>query len=162
MPSLKEMLAAKAKPATDLVGETTGERIILTPEGPHYAKAVDSDGKFLRWLPKPKGIIARASEPAAVPAKPLPTPVSQEPRQLGQIERGQDVPFEFPSEKSSEGAKTWLFARQQPETQLGIAIEPGETSDHAWIVVQSPTDPGRLLYLYRLPLLTPSSGANPY
>lgn len=132
MPSLKEMLAAKAA------------------------------GTSAPAPAAPKGIIARASEPAAVPAKPLPTPVSQEPRQLGQIERGQDVPFEFPSEKSSEGAKTWLFARQQPETQLGIAIEPGETSDHAWIVVQSPTDPGKLLYLYRLPLLTPSSGGNPY
>jgi hypothetical protein len=128
MPSLKEMLAAKA----------------ATPTA------------------APKGIIARASEPALSPVKPLPTPVSQEPRQLGNTERGQDVPFEFPSEKSSEGAKAWLFARQQPETQLGIMIEPGETSDHAWIVVQSPTDPGLLVFLYRLPLLTLKSAGNPY
>lgn len=132
MPSLKEMLAAKA----------------AGPSAPAPAA--------------PKGIIARATEPAATPAKPLPVPVSQEPRQLGNIERGQDVPFEFASEKPSEAAKTWLHARQQPETLLGIAIEPGETSAHAWLCLQSPTDPGKLLYLYRLPLLTPSSGANPY
>lgn len=124
MPSLKEMLAAKADQ-------------------------------------KPKGIIARADHSEMV-AKKTP-PLADEPRALGNTERGTDVPFEFASEKPSEAAKLWLQARQQPETKLGIVLDPsGETTAHAWLALESPADPGRLLYLYRLPLLAPKSDVGPF
>lgn len=136
MASLKELLAAKAAKAA-----------------PTPAPAAEE---------KPRVIIARADSPA--PAKPQPTPLADEPRQLGATTRGTDVPFEFPSEKDSEAAKTWLQVRQLPETKLGIAMDPsGETTSHAWLAVESPDDPGKLLFLFRLPLLTPkSSSAEPY
>lgn len=126
MPSLKEMLAAKADQ-------------------------------------KPKGIIARADHSEMV-AKKTP-PLADEPRALGNTERGTDVPFEFASEKPSEAAKQWLAIRHQPETTLGIVVAldlSGETTAHAWLALESPADPGRLLYLYRLPLLAPKSDAGPF
>lgn len=172
MPSLKEMLAAKAakaaKPATDLLGQPIGEHFVPTPDGPHYGKMLDKDNKFIKWVtypqPRSTGIIARADKPDPAPAKQH-GPLAEEPRTLGSTEKGADVPFEFASEKPSEAAKQWLAIRYQPETTLGIvvALDPsGETTAHAWLALESPADPGRLLYLYRLPLLAPKSDAGPF
>ena len=109
---------------------------------------------------KPKGIVARA-DPVGSPPPP-PPPSLDAVRPLGQPTKGEDVPFEFPSEGGSEGARLMLEARQLPETALGIALEPGETSDHAWIVLESQQVPGKLLWLFRLPLKTPASPSGPY
>jgi hypothetical protein len=109
---------------------------------------------------KPKGIIARA-DPVGSPPPP-PPPSLADVRPLGQPVKGEDVPFEFPSETSSGGARLCLEARQLPETSLGIALEPGETSSHAWIVLESQQLPGKLLWLFRLPLKTPASPGAPY
>lgn len=102
------------------------------------------------------GITIRQDTPSLPPAKPV------EERQLGNTEKGQDVPFEFASEKDSEAARLWLQARQLPESSLCVLIEPGEQSSHAWIGLQNPADPGRTLFLFRLPLATNQSAGAPF
>lgn len=84
-------------------------------------------------------------------------------RQLGEatVEPGADVPFEFASEKPSEAAKEWLLARQQVSTQLGVWMEP-PPGVHAWLAVESASDPGRLLLLHRLPLLSKPYRHDPF
>lgn len=109
---------------------------------------------------KPAGLTIRKGQPVAPP--PRPPGLADDPRQLGQVEKGTEVPFEFASEKNSEAAKLWLLARQQPETKLGIVIEQGETSEHAWLALEHPTDPGMMLYLYRLPILAARSAGAPF
>jgi len=83
---------------------------------------------------------------------------SIEARQLGNMERGADVPFEFASEKDSEAARMWLEARQLPESSLCLVMEPGETSEYAWIALQTRADIGRPLLLFRLPLAIAKNG----
>lgn len=78
-------------------------------------------------------------------------------RQLGEKEGGgPQVPFDFLSEKRSEEAKLWLQCRQLSQSNLGIAIEP--EGQHAWIALDHPSDPGRPLLLFRLPLLNQKNG----
>jgi hypothetical protein len=84
-------------------------------------------------------------------------------RRLGdpKVELGPDVPFEFASEKPSEAAKEWLLARQQVSTQLGVWMEP-PPGVHAWLAVESASDPGRLILLHRLPLLSKPYRHDPF
>lgn len=116
-------------------------------------------------MPSLKEMLAAKAAKAAKPATKQHGPLAEEPRTLGSTEKGADVPFEFASEKPSEAAKQWLAIRHQPETTLGIVVAldlSGETTAHAWLALESPADPGRLLYLYRLPLLAPKSDAGPF
>lgn len=136
MPSLKEMLAARSAPASAKPGPAQ------TPAAPAPSAA-------------PK---VRADQPDTPP----PVALADEPRQLGNREKGVDVPFEFASEMPSEAARQWLQARQTPATQLGIYVEPEESSDHAWIAVANPTMPGKLIFLFRLPLLTATDQGVPF
>ena len=52
--TLAEIMAAKAAKKADAFQLKQEEEVILTPEGPHYAKLVGPDGKFIKWLPKPE------------------------------------------------------------------------------------------------------------
>lgn len=102
--------------------------------------------------PAAGGTVIRTA-PALSPQRDAKTP--QPVRQLGEAtaEAVPDVPFEFASEKPSEAAKEWLLARQQVSTQLGVWMEP-PPGVHAWLAVESASDPGRLILLHRLPLLS--------
>lgn len=177
MPSLKELLAARASAGgaaksanVDLLGTPvpTGNCIIKTPEGPHYAKEVDASGKFVRWLPKPENTSAKSLKLSGALAKPIvlpsapPLPADPEPRALGETTPGPDVPFEFASETNSEAEKLVTLARSALDTQLGVWIQPGETTDHAWLAVESHHVPGKLILLHRLPLLNKITGKEPF
>lgn len=99
----------------------------------------------------------KVSSEKPVDTTPAPTPKpgpADDPRLLGNTEKGQDVPFEFPSDKKSAEERFWLKVRQQPHMQLAVTVEPGENPQHAWIVVQNPAEPLLPAFLFRLPLVT--------
>ena len=113
--------------------------------------------------PPAKGTVIRSTDAPGPNGGVLAAKPSAEPRALGETTPGPDVPFEWASEKSSEAARQWLLARQQPENLLGIVLDPsGETTAHAWLAIENPSDPGRFIFLHRLPLLTPRKGEDPY
>lgn len=94
--------------------------------------------------------------------------IPPEPRALGETTPGPDIPFEFPSEKSSDVQKLWLLARQQTTNSLGVWIEqevdPSGVlmAEHGWLAVRNPSDPDRPLLVLRLPLLNRATGDAPY
>lgn len=142
MATLKEIMAAKAKAAQPPSPTSAGEG----------GKGVVISGKSAT-----AGI---SGKPIRLPPPPT-LPSVPEPRTLGDTTPGPDVPFEFASEKNSEAAKDWMLARQATDTALGVWVEPGNP-EMAWIAVESPAEPGRLLLLYRLPLLNRQTEGNPY
>lgn len=102
---------------------------------------------------------AQQAEPGLKIRKEEPAAPAPEPRQLG-LSKGEEVPFEFPSEKDSEGAREWLAVRQAYETTLGIWIEPG--GEHAWLAAESSTEPGKLVLIHRLPLKNKTNPGQPF
>lgn len=94
--------------------------------------------------------VATAKEQAAAalpPRAPIDIP-PPEVRELGNTKPEGGVPFEFPSEKSSDAAKDWLRWRQLPQTALGIWIEPD--MEGAWLAIRNEADPKRPLLIFRM------------
>lgn len=47
----------------------SGEKFILTPDGPHYGKTVDAaTGRFIRWEPKPETMERKKRNADRIPA----------------------------------------------------------------------------------------------
>ena len=143
MPSLREILAAKK---AAVVHEQNGAAGV----GKSPSPAVTGGAPVIRPTLESLGI---TRTPPAAPAP--------EARMLGNATPGEDVPFEFASEKNSEAAKIWLQARQMEESQLGVWMEPAP-GEHAWLAVESPAEPGKPILLFRLPLLNKHEAMQPF
>lgn len=137
MASLKELLAAKA----------AASGAAKPAAAPESAKPLKLSGVY--------------SKPIVLPSVPTP-PAAPEPRALGETSPGPDVPFEFASETNSEAEKLVMLARSALDTQLGVWIQPGETTEHAWLAVESLQVPGKLILLHRLPLLNRAMRKEPF
>lgn len=128
MPSLREMMAAKAGTATKA----------------EPAKPADAGIKIAGNVPDSQGKFEGANLPEA-----------RDPRQLTQTdEKNNEIPMVFPSENWSEEEKAWWQACFAVETDMGIVID----GDHAWIALKRYKDtaknlPGGVLLLHKLPLL---------
>jgi len=178
MPTLSEILAKKAgggKPSP----APTENQIILMESGPHYAKEVDGDGRFVKWVPRPKvfeaaswgGIkITPDSERAALAAniketfdglapKPLPQLPQAETRELGAMEPGERLPMDYPPKDAPAGEWAWFNSLHSVEGSLGIVMEP--ESGYGWLAVQHNAHQGPLL-IKRLPLLNHQENNNPF
>lgn len=134
MPTLAEILAKKA-PAPAPAGG-----IKITPASEQAALAAS----------------IKATLDAGAPKAPAPAP-----RELGSASRGERIPMEFAPAWDVEGA-AWLSASHAFESSLCIIVEPGETSEHAWIACRLQPHLPPLL-LHRLPLshAAPTEG-NPF
>jgi hypothetical protein len=132
MPTLAEVLAAKkTKPASG---------IRITPESEKAALAAAYKASFDATAPK---------------AQPL------APRELGAVDQGERIPMEHPEPDASPEDQAWFSACHSLDTSLGIVIEPGETSEHAWIACR-PNPHKAPILICRLPLINRPSGQNPF
>jgi len=155
--TLAEILAKKAAKTFQLKQE---EEVILTPEGPHYAKLVGADGRFIKWLPKPaaSGIkITPESEKADLAASIkqgldlcAPKVKPPAPRELGALTLGERIPMDHPKEGAPDAEWQWFDSIHSFESELGIVVDPN--GEQAWIAVQAFQSKPPIL-LNRLPLL---------
>jgi len=98
-------------------------------------------------------------KPQAEPPTPAPVQSAEPPRPLG--EPSFDIPFEFPSDKQSEGAREWLKLRQLPEASLCMWIEPG--MEYGWIGIRNHRLPEeKPLLISRMKIWMASGGQDPF
>jgi hypothetical protein len=153
----KEAKKAAAKPEKFQLKQE--EEVILTPDGPHYAKLVGADGKFIKWLPKPESTglkitpeIERAALAASIKQSMdacAPKAQPPAPRELGAITPGERIPMSHPDQGAPDAEWEWFDSMHSFESDLGIVIDPN--GEQAWIAVKAfKTKPPILLH--RLPL----------
>lgn len=126
MPTLAEILAAKsAAPSTALK---------ITPESE-------------------KAALARSIKKTLDATAPPPKPGSRLPfegeRELGGMEKGEQIPMDHPKPDEPEAAQ-WFNCLHSFESEMGIVIEP--EGNHAWVAVVTTASDSPALLL-RLPLL---------
>lgn len=133
MPTLADILAKKA-PAPKRGG------LKITPETEKAAKAAEIKAMF----------------DASAPKAPAPAP-----RELGAAQPGEQIPMDHPPADAAEDERIWFSACHSFESEMCIVIEPGETSEHAWIACR-PGQHRTPILLHRLPLINRPCGDNPY
>jgi hypothetical protein len=133
MPTLADILAKK-KAGADSGG------IRITPESAKAAKAAE----------------VKAFLDASAPKAPPPAP-----RELGAATRGERIPMDHPPQDATEADKQWFSACHSFDSEMCIVIEPGETSEHAWLACR-PNPHRPPILLHRLPLVGRPTEANPY
>lgn len=147
MPTLAEIMAARKSGTQGKAQPAASGGITITPESERAALAAEVK----------QTLDACAPVSATAPKTPPLTP-----RELGAMEAGERLPMDHPQADCSPMEIAWFSACHSFATTLCIIIEPGETSQHAWIACrQNPQAPP--IFLYRLPLWIPHpSNGDPF
>ena len=128
--TLQEILAKKA----------TAKGIKITPETDKAALAATIKATLDATAPK------------------IETPAT-EPRELAEMEPGEQVPMDHPQDPTDKEAAAWFTACHAFDSKLAIVLEPSP-SPFAWIAVeQAGRNP---ILILRLPLLNRPSNATPF
>jgi hypothetical protein len=105
-----------------------------------------------------KRLAAQIKEVLDARAPKIPEP---EPRELGAMEPGEQIPMDHPPQDAAQKEHLWFTACHTFETEIGIIIDPRPQSESAWIALQmGPNQPP--LLLREFPLFNRASSNNPY
>lgn len=143
MPTLAELLAAKggreAAQGTAPPTNQRGEGTVIRAEDDRARLAAD---------------IKRSLDLGAPKVRPQ--------RELGEMEKGEQIPMDHPAADAPESEWEWFDCLHSFETELGVVIEPGEQGEAkaAWLALQ--WGEKRPLLLHRLPVLNRPCAGNPF